>query len=313
MLYKIRTGIARHVFDRSVRRVLTTDPVSFSNNDSDPLILSQVCHKDMLMYLLSMKTFTKFVRPRSIIVLNDGSLTLDDCTVLRKHIDGVRILSIANISSRFCPRGVCWERLLVIADEVENGYVIQLDADTLTLDCPTEVIEAIADGRCFTLGSKGTAQPLPVVQVATTSRAYLERNPRQSHVQHLAESSLDHLPGAETLLYVRGCAGFAGFARSSFDRSTLEQFSQWMTTLVGINRWSSWGSDQVSSNFIIANSPRPEILPFARYDSFRTSEQTTNKVFLHFIGTQRFQGGVYSATARQVLAKELFIPVHHRD
>ena len=307
MLYRVRTKIARYHFDRAAAGIFATKAVDPSGIETDPTIVSQICHQDLAMYLLAIKSFTRFIRPRSVVALDDGSLTEQDSLMLRRHIAGIRILPITSIANPVCPRGGAWERLLFIADEVGAGYVIQLDADTLTMDRPSEVAAAIQQGSCFALGTKGGESLQRIAQIATTSRAYRSGHSGHDHIQHVSESALDRLPQAESLSYIRGCAGFAGFARFSFSRESLERFSERMASLVGMDRWTAWGSEQVSSNFMIANAPSSQVLPLARYDAFSARSSLTDKAFLHFFGAQRFQGGVYAATARQMLKSDQLV------
>src|SRR3546814_2103893 len=78
--------------------------------------------------------------------------------------------------------------------------------------------------------------------------------------------------------YVRGCAGFAGFARGGDARMLAETFSQEATRLLGAERWARWGSEQVASNMIVANDPNALLLPYDHYFNFwdeRSEEHTS--------------------------------------
>ena len=55
---------------------------------------------------------------------------------------------------------------------------------------------------------------------------------------------------------------FAGFAPSGEGRRIAEAFSREATALLGAERWAQWGSEQVTSNFVIANQPDPLLLPY---------------------------------------------------
>jgi hypothetical protein len=73
-----------------------------------------------------------------------------------------------------------------------------------------------------------------------------------------------------------------------------------MAEIIGAQKWSEWGSEQVASNFMVANAAGGYVLPFERYRYFSPEEATEAKaaVLLHFIGTHRFAGGVYRDMSR---------------
>lgn len=87
------------------------------------------------------------------------------------------------------------------------------------------------------------------------------------HVQNLAEQQFCKLRNYKKLRYLRGCSGFAGFSKGSFSRSNVEEFSEEMEGVLG-KIWLNWGSEQVTSNFIIANSPNACVLPYPKYCNF---------------------------------------------
>lgn len=123
------------------------------------------------------------------------------------------------------------------------------------------------------------------------------------HVQVIAEAHFHRLQGVETLRYVRGCAGFSGFARSSVELAFIESISRQMDAVIG-KTWSQWGSEQVMSNIVIANAADAVVLPHPKYcDCSRIRSDVT--AFIHFIGSCRFTGGAYQDQARAVIARLL--------
>jgi hypothetical protein len=117
-----------------------------------------------------------------------------------------------------------------------------------------------------------------------------------NHIQDVAERNLDRLPAAASLKYVRGCSGFAGFAkgRASLDLAT--HFSSQMFALMG-ERWREWGSEQIASNYVVANSAGV-VLPQPDYLSFQNDLSTDCSKFLHFIGPYRYEAGAYTRLSR---------------
>jgi hypothetical protein len=119
------------------------------------------------------------------------------------------------------------------------------------------------------------------------------------HVQLLAEANFDKLKQYQSLRYVRGCAGFSGFARGSVDMGFIEDISRQMRRALG-EIWHKWGSEQVMSNIVVANDPNAVVLPHPKYcDCSKLKPGTAT--FVHFIGSCRFVGNVYSELAKRVI------------
>ncbi len=91
------------------------------------------------------------------------------------------------------------------------------------------------------------------------------RNTEQvDHIQALAEVNMENVGLPNENLYVRGCAGFTGFPTNDMMSSQLIDFSSKMTKRLG-ERWADWGSEQVASNYLVANAHDTEVLPFPQY------------------------------------------------
>ena len=192
------------------------------------------------------------------------------------------------------PVGGTWERLITICDLAERDFVIQLDADTVTSGPLDEVKSCVARGHSFMLMAGHTAEMLPVARVAELAKG--------DHVQNVAEGLLGQLDPAIATRYGCGCSGFAGFAPDPQRRAALEQFSAGMEELLG-PRWREWGTEQVSSNFLVARDPNGILLPYRRYRNFGGEALTEVAVFVHFFGTFRYDHGTYRRMARELAAR----------
>ena len=259
------------------------------------VVVTMLGSSDLLQYLLAIRSFCQRCRVGEIIILNDGSLGPEDEALLRRHLGNATILPISGIQTGSCPRGGCWERLLYILDLSVDRYVIQIDSDVLTLGPVPEVIDAIAANAAFTLSSGEEEQ---IVDVQETARRVA--NALSTHPQILAEQALARLPESIGQRYVRGSAGFAGFAAGGPGRAQAEAFSAAMQATIG-EAWALWGTEQVASNFIVSNSPEGRLLPWSRYRCFYGVEPPDDIALLHFIGTWRYDGGVYRRLARRTL------------
>jgi hypothetical protein len=298
MFYQLKDRVRRYRFAGACKGVLRAAPAALDAS-SNLVVLSQVQHKDVLLLLLAVKSFARQVRPREICVLNDGSLSANDRAVLREHLPGVNLLELAEFRSAICPRGGTWERLLAIASLVRDHYVIQLDSDTLTIGSIEEVRHCIERQAAFALGTWNNQRIETMRERCETATKLAHQT--DSHVQVVAEANLDKLDDFESLRYVRGCSGFAGFARQSFTREFVEAISGQMQAAIGA-KWSEWGSEQVMSNIVIANVPNAIVLPHPKYADCHKMQAGVTE-FIHFIGSCRFDGGNYARLGAQVIAR----------
>lgn len=297
MFYRVRQNATKSWFNFQCRGILDTAPIIADKQRVT--VVSMVSHRDLTMYLVAIKSFLGFLGNAQIVVLNDGTLTAADIGIINRHIVPVEIISIQQVKLGRCPKGGCWERLLFISEIVEQTYVIQIDSDTITSDEISEVISCVQHNRSFVLGT-GMGRNIVSVEEISERMKLLDSN----YVQVVAEKCLGNLRSEEPLRYVRGCAGFSGFAKASFNRLRVEEFSQSMELLVA-KKWFDWGSEQVASNFFIANSTGACVLPQPKYVNFSPEIPYEESSFLHFIGPTRFKSGVYSKQARRIVQKLL--------
>lgn len=287
----------------AARAVLDTPPVVPA--DDGLVLFSMIGTRVLLPYLVAVKSLHAKLKRGRIVILDDGTLTDADRDILAAHLGRPRIISIGDVDTGPCPRGGTWERLLTILDVRATDYVIQLDSDTVTLGDVPEIAEAIARNRSFTLRGDPDSRLLSFAEMAakTEDDAFLF-NP-DAHVQGAIESGLDRvaLPMRANPLYVRGCSGFAGFARGGDGRSLAEAFSIEAEQLLGAERWSRWGSEQVTSNMVIANEPDALLLPYDHYLNFWDEGVPSDARFVHFIGSYRFSGSAYIDATRASIAR----------
>ncbi len=322
MFFRARRALHRAWFNLNCRDLLKTKPLPPS--DCPLTAVTMLCHGEVLMYLLAVKSFAhRLGRSPEIVVLNDGSLDPRDLATLRAHIVSLTVVPIESVSTGSCPRGSCWERLMLISDlgegegegeagarkERQDGskgnFIVQLDSDTLTLGPIPEVIAAIEANRSFTLlGDRSYPQVEPMLEACARAKTSTS-----SQVQAVCERGFDQLPEAAELKYLRGNAGFVGFAGGSLTRERIAWFSDRMRHLAGA-QWDEWGSEQLTSNLLIANparadDPAPLPLPPPRYVSYWAHPEIPyeSSSFIHFIGPYRFAHGLYLRSAKRVLAE----------
>ncbi len=285
--------------ERAAQGILDTAPIVAA--DDGVILFSMIGTAVLVPYLVAVKSLHLHLNRGRIVLLNDGTLTKADRDILAHHCDNPVILEKSDIDPSPCPRDNCWERLIAIIDRRRDAYVIQLDSDTVTTGPIPEVLAAIDANRSFTLAGGRDEAKCGFRSAREIASIFHADGPMTDHVQAYAEVAMAKLPDAGNVRYIRGCAGFAGFARSDKGRAELSAFSTAMDDSLG-DTWRQWGSEQVASNFVIANDPDPVQLPYDRYVNHWEEPLPSDPAFVHFIGTYRFRRGNYSRCSKAAIA-----------
>ncbi|ESZ86392.1 MAG: hypothetical protein Q27BB25_14385 [Blastomonas sp. CACIA14H2] len=298
--YRLQTRLDNWRHDRACRPVLETAPIRPQHDGL--VIFSMMGTAVLLPYLVAVKSFWGQLRRGRVVILSDGTLTTEDRAVLAWHCGDPEIIDIADVDHAGFPVGGAWERFLSILDRRADDYVIQLDSDTVTLGRPDVVADAIAANRSFTL----LGGPEWDIGVKACS-AFVPPPPNgpsdARHIQSRMERALGQIEGAGQRGYIRGCAGFAGFARGGDGRATARFFHDEMARLLGHDAMAEWGSEQVTSSFVVANDPDPVLLPYRQYGNYWAEPWDADCRFMHFVGAHRHDGTAYRDATRAALAQ----------
>jgi hypothetical protein len=272
------------------------------------VLFSMMGTRVLIPYLVAAKSLYHNLGVGHFKILNDGTLTASDRATLKHHLDDPEIFEISEVDRGPCPKGGCWERLVTVMQLAQSNYVVQFDSDIICLHKPTEVAAAVNANVDFTLLGEGEAGDAGIV-----SAAAMETWPHQSpdNIQARSEKLLHSLPGSAALNYVRGCAGFAGYAKGPSRLKMVFDFSEHMQSKLGKD-WSNWGSEQVASNFLIANSQNPKLLSYEHYLNHEGWNRSLDDPaydgrahMMHFIGSFRFAKGRYIKLSRRIISEKL--------
>lgn len=299
LIDRLQTGAGRFLHQRVARRVLATPPIVPA--DDGLVLFSMIGTRVVLPYLVAVKSLHAQLQRGRVVLLDDGSLTAADKALLAAQLGRPEIIPIASVATGPCPAGGTWERLLTILDRRADDYVIQLDSDTVTLGPVPEVAEAIAANRSFTLSGGEREAPLGFLPLPDFVATFWPEGKTSPHVQAAIETRLAQLPDAGARRYARGCSGFAGFACGGPGRDAAERFSVEAQALVG-GRWTEWGTEQVTSNYVIANEPGAALLRYDRYSNYWNAPWHEDARFVHFVGAYRYANGAYLRAARCAIA-----------
>lgn len=295
MFHSYKIAARKKWFDIRARGIRNTPQVACDQN-SRLIVLTQLHHPDVTMYLVAAKSFARNITPHKFVIVDDG-LTMEDQALLRAHFAQIEFISTRQIDTGPCPRGGCWERFLAIAAMNQDHYMVQLDADTITTGNPVEVRDCINRNVTFTLGTPGGEKVVSLEEIRD-----MAANWTQDHVQVLSEQNMFKLPPGFGRQYVHGCAGFAGYASGSLSLEEIHRTSQAMENILGKAKWSEWGSEQVTSNYLVANQPGACILPIDIYPFWRKGRDISKARLIHFFGTHRFEAGQYLRSSKTIIA-----------
>jgi hypothetical protein len=146
------------------------------------LVLTIVHSLDVLSYLMALKSFARFANPKRIVIVCDQSVTSADRDVSLSHIPHVELHNAAAFVYANLPRGGCWERLYAITEYSPTEYVVQLDADTVTISNPSSVLRAIERNSGFVLGEEAGQNLLSTV--TTDSKSHRPDSYRRPYPNH---------------------------------------------------------------------------------------------------------------------------------
>lgn len=272
------------------RQVLQTAPLA--PGDAPFMTLSMVHQRDVIPYLVAVKSFARHLRPAHITIVCDPSIDEEARQIFRQHVPFAVLRQAQEFQSDQYPKGGTWERLACIASYSPDHYVVQLDADTLTVAPLPEVETAIRNRHGFVLGERTNQTLMTLDQTMDNARNWDDR-----HIQSVTEKRIG-TAGLSLQNYVRGCSGFTGFPSNPQMRDLMIEFSSKMSR-VTLGRWAEWGTEQVTSNYLVANAEQTRVLPYPRYST--PERNIEDIVFFHFIGYVRYINGLYRSKTRQVM------------
>jgi hypothetical protein len=291
IINRLRTDFFKKLYLRNVDRVLETPPLKPGKL---PFIaLSMVHQRDVISYLVAIKSFARFTNPERVVIVCDPTIGEHEKGVFKSHIPHAELRNAVEFRDPRIPVGGCWERLSAITTYSPESYVVQLDADTVTLDTISEVTLPVMQQNGFVLGEKRNQEILTLEEASKRAMQSTSK-----HIQALSEQVLADA-GLNGSFYIRGCAGFTGFPADSDMRDKFFDFSEKMAAKT-LKRWSEWGTEQVTSNYLVANAAGTLILPYPKYSTpFR---QEDVGAFLHFIGEIRFRSRAYEKASLQAMS-----------
>jgi hypothetical protein len=297
--HRLRAPVAARLHDRIAPAVLATQPIRPA--DDGVVLFSMMGTRVLFPYLVAVKSLWNQLRRGRVVIMDDGTLTPADRAILAHHCGDPEIIPISSVDVGEFPHGGTWERFLTNLDRRRHDYWIQLDSDTVTLGPVPEIAAAIDAARSFILiaGEDSEVGAPPATELA---RLLYPDGPQDGHVQVRFESRLGLLGPECPWRYARGCSGFAGFAPGGEGRPRAAAFLGILKQLVGETDVTRWGTEQIASNFHLANEADPVILSARRYVNHWGRGWDTDAAFVHFVGTHRYTRHAYADATRAAIA-----------
>lgn len=296
MSFRVKNLIKKSFFNMRCKKILSTPSIKIVGND--PIVISAVNHLDLEMYLVAIKSFYKQLGQGRVCILDDGTLSLKDKDLLKYHIRGVEIYDAGEIGpNKYC-RDISWKRLALVCDLNKEGFVIQLDSDTIIRKNINEIEDCVKKNTAFILGTKGSQKIEPMTMICER----VEKWPDYDNVQVIGERNFKKINGYKSKNYIRGGGAFFGLPKKSILWHEVEGFYDEMQRIIG-DKWYRWGSEQLTVNYFVANLPQALVLPYPKYASFFLEhlENLADSSFLHFVGTDRFKKGYYIKYTREFI------------
>lgn len=159
--------------------VLSTPPMK-SKPEADTVLYSLLGNRDRRAYILAVKSLLRFCDEFHVVVQNDGTIDEKGCQELRKHIQGIEILSVAEseelirsaahpdilkcLPNLFAPslpinHKILKFKLLNILYRYRMKRVIMIDSDIICLRPPAFIFEWMKQpGPSYFYGGGGSQQ-----------------------------------------------------------------------------------------------------------------------------------------------------------
>lgn len=266
-------------FDR-IRVYADRSPPVRCHPDADVEVHTLSCREHLSMYRAAIKSLLIQHDDLAVVLHDDGSLTSQDARELEAHVPGIRIHWRAQadrqVDERLAGRAACrafrQEELmgLQLFDYTLLGRrdrIITLDADSLFLDHPSEVIQWIVEGRRDVLHLR---ERLPHRQADVLGRLGITRRP--------------------------GFAlGLACFPTAAFDLDVIEAALQY----IGPGARDRWTSQNLYA-FLACQETEARALNVTRYQS--QGEFVRPAVFRHYWSSHGLRGRQVRNTRRVLRA-----------
>ena len=276
------------------REILKTPPLKCNPRASTSYICL-VCHRDINIFLLAVKSFLRFYNNIRVIIL-DGGLINSDHIAIKKHINGALIYKRTFLDKlvnkkvkskllKYLRKKDISQLKLIDANLLVKGKKIIVDSDILFLKKPTEVINWIKNEKKkafhhYRRPSEILEEPNDWLQLAggDTSKVYI----KYYFLKNLKEINRKL---NTSIKYFDYCSGLIGYNRD-FSMMEIEKVEKVLLSVVPKIYKHLWGIEQATHEFLLNESSKK--LNYKKYFAVCDFGPTKNEIksarFIHFIG-----------------------------
>jgi len=155
--YRLPWRYRESILTFKFRKIKNTPPLE-CNPQAETQIHSLICHPHLNLYLAAIKSFLRYYTDVSVVVHDDGSLTISDIESLKKHIGGVKIFTKAESNKLATLKLSLYlknmrkifslnQKLIDIIFLGKNKKIIIMDCDIFFVKRPDEAIDWIRDDK----------------------------------------------------------------------------------------------------------------------------------------------------------------------
>jgi hypothetical protein len=307
MFYRLRRFGDYARFRLATRGIRVSPPIPCGGETACE-IHTMLSREDLPLYLVAIKSFLRFYRNVGVVVHSDG--TLDDAcaALLARHVPGCRFVPHVEANRLALDRlgadsalyrcrsyDASYRRLVDTELCCRAPSRIIMDADILVIKDPVEVIDWI-EGRLglspFLMGQPPRAPREPAPFPAGDRR----------HIQTVFKERLEEVGRAlgETARFLDGTTG--GFYGCR-DQLSLKRIEQLLVASEGVGiPMTKWGGEQCMVIYLLSCEGARRLDPDKYFNFFRDQEPKIEGAnLIHFIGTDRFDRGIYTKKATEVV------------
>ena len=263
---------------------------------ADGLVLFAELGSDaVLRFLVAVKSLHRHLSRGRVAVIDDGTLTAQDRTILAQHCGDPDIFRPGDIAMGDFPRGIGWEALLALLDRRGGEYWLQLAPDTLTLSAPFDIERAISSNRSFAMAASTSLpdRPMPLSEYAQG----LSGDDAQSQIERV----LARFGAQRGWRYMRVSTGMRGFAAGQPGRDLARAYHARLGALDPVGA-ATPASVHVAAGFLLANEGSLMALPPSRYAPMNDDAPGPEVAVMHFAAPSRYEGSSYAHASRAVIA-----------
>jgi hypothetical protein len=299
-------SINHRLFSWRTRQIHKTPPIP-CDPGAPCEVHTMLGHRDVDLYLVAIKSLLRWSQRLAVVVHSDGSLDRTTLDHLRRHIPGARIVEPPEADSRaremlkdrpallrWRAHDAAYRRLIDVELARRTPRRIVLDADVIVLREPAEALRWAESGTLpFLLG-----------QPPHDEGQELSKPAESAHVQAHFRYAVPRLAAATGLAprFLQGTtAGFHGCT----DQLQLNRVEDLLRACESLGlRMTQWGGDQCCIIYLLSAADGQRLDP-TRCFNFEPSlaSAAADAEVIHFYGTYRFHGGVYTGLARSVISQ----------